>query len=81
MVFVWFILIGLVAGFLAGLILKGRGFGILGNIIVGVLGAIIGGFLAGVLGIAATNIIGQILVATGGAIVLLVLISFVKRKP
>jgi len=39
------------------------------------------GFLAGVLGIAATNILGQILVATGGAIVLLVLISFVKRKP
>lgn len=81
MVFVWFILIGLVAGFLAGLVLKGRGFGIVGNIIVGVLGAIIGGFLAGALGIAATNILGQILVATGGAIVLLILISFVKRKP
>lgn len=46
-----FLLIGAIAGWLAGLLMKGGGFGLLGNIIVGVLGAIVGGWLFGVLGI------------------------------
>lgn len=76
----YFILIGLAAGFLAGQILKGRGFGLVGNLIVGVLGALLGGFLAGAIGIGATNIIGTLLIATGGAIVLLLLISLINKK-
>lgn len=76
----YFILIGLAAGFLAGQILKGRGFGLVGNLIVGVLGALVGGFLAGAIGIGATNIIGTLLIATGGAIVLLLLISLINKK-
>jgi uncharacterized membrane protein YeaQ/YmgE (transglycosylase-associated protein family) len=74
------LLIGAVAGFLAGVIVKGYGFGIIGNIVVGIVGAIIGGWLLPQLGpFPGGNIIGQIISATAGAVVLLVLISFVRR--
>lgn len=79
MEFVYFILLGAVAGWLAGVIMKGRGFGILGNIIVGILGALVGGFIAGLMDITAGNLLGQLLIAVGGAIVLLVAIGFVKK--
>lgn len=78
--FLWFILLGAVAGWLAGQITKGGGFGLLGNIIVGILGAVIGGWLAGVIGILPTNLLGELLVATGGAIVLLFLVSLIKKS-
>jgi uncharacterized membrane protein YeaQ/YmgE (transglycosylase-associated protein family) len=76
----WFIIIGLVAGFLAGAVVKGHGFGLLGNLVVGVIGALLGGFLLSVLGIAATNLVGSLISAFIGAVVLLVLIGFIKRK-
>jgi uncharacterized membrane protein YeaQ/YmgE (transglycosylase-associated protein family) len=76
----WFIIIGLVAGFLAGAVVKGHGFGLLGNLIVGVIGAILGGFLFGLLGIGAYNLIGDLISAFVGAVVLLLLIGFIKRK-
>ena len=60
--------------------MKGRGFGILGNIIVGILGAVVGGFIAGLAGLGAENLLGQLLIAVGGAIVLLLAISFVKKS-
>jgi uncharacterized membrane protein YeaQ/YmgE (transglycosylase-associated protein family) len=78
--FLWFILIGAVAGWLAGQITKGGGFGLLGNIVVGILGAVIGGWLAGILGIWTNSLIGALLVATGGAIVLLFLVSLIKKS-
>ncbi len=79
---IWFLLIGLAAGFLAGVLTKGSGFGIVGNLIVGVLGAILGGFLFRLVGLSADNIIGSLITATVGAIVLLFLLSFVAaRKP
>ena len=77
MAFVWFILIGLVAGWLAGKLVKGGGFGVLGDIIVGVLGAILGGFLFG--SFMHGGLIGSILVATAGAVILLLLARVVKR--
>lgn len=68
--FLWFILIGGFAGWLAGQIMRGKGFGIFGNIIIGILGAVIGGWLFGVLGLqVANNLIGALLTATAGAIV------------
>ena len=76
----WFILIGLAAGFLAGAVVKGHGFGLIGNLIVGVIGALVGGFVFGLLGITATNILGSLICAFVGAVVLLLLIGFVKRK-
>ncbi len=76
----WFILIGLAAGFLAGTVVKGHGFGLLGNLVVGVIGAVLGGFIFGLLGIAATSLLGSLICAFVGAVVLLMLIGFIKRK-
>ena len=76
---IMFLVIGGVAGWLAGLLMKGRGFGLLGNIVVGIIGSFIGGFLANVVGIAATGILGSILLATAGAAVLLFLIGLIKK--
>ena len=77
---IWFIIIGLVAGFLAGAVVKGHGFGLIGNLIVGVIGAVLGGFIFSLLGIATTNVLGALICAFVGAVVLLVLIGFVKRR-
>jgi uncharacterized membrane protein YeaQ/YmgE (transglycosylase-associated protein family) len=74
-----FLLIGLVAGWLAGLLVKGRGFGWLANIIVGVIGALIGGFLFGQLGLTTNSTIGELLSATAGAVILLFLLKVLKK--
>ena len=73
-----FLLIGAVSGWLAGTVLKGGGFGILGNIVVGIIGSVTGGFLFGLLGISANGLIGSIVTATVGAIILLFGIRFIK---
>lgn len=74
----WFILIGLCAGWLAGQLVKGSGFGAIGDIVVGVLGAVIGGSLFGYFGIGGGSLLGSILVATVGAVVLLVVIRLIR---
>ena len=79
MSFVWFAIIGIAAGWLAGQFMKGRGFGLVGNLVVGVLGAIIGGWLAGILGIGASGLIGSLVVATAGAVVLLMVVGALKK--
>jgi uncharacterized membrane protein YeaQ/YmgE (transglycosylase-associated protein family) len=72
---VWFILIGLAAGWFAGQFLKGGGFGILGDIVVGVIGAVIGGFLFRVLGLSAGGgLLGNLTAATIGAVILLIVL-------
>lgn len=77
---VWFILVGLIAGWLAGVLMKGGGFGVIGDIIVGIIGALLGGFLFGSLGISAGGgLLGAIIVATIGAIVLIFILRLVKR--
>ena len=78
--FLWFILIGLVAGWLAGALVKGGGFGVIGDIVVGVLGALFGGWLFRQLGVSTGGGLGwAILVATVGAIVLIVLLRLIRR--
>jgi len=72
-----FLLIGLAAGWLAGLIRRGRGFGILGNLIVGVIGALLGGFVFRLAGIAAYGLLGKLILSTAGALLLLFLLSFI----
>ena len=80
MEFLWFILIGAAAGWLAGQIWKGSGLGVLGNIIVGILGGIVGGWLAGKLGISlGGGLLGSLLTATGGAVLLLFIASLIKK--
>lgn len=77
---VWFILIGMCAGWLAGQFMKGGGFGVIGDIIVGVIGALLGGFLFNSLGVyPGGGLLGALIVATIGAMVLLFLIRLVKR--
>ncbi len=78
--FIWFLLIGLAAGWLAGQIMKGGGFGLIGDLIVGVIGALLGGFLFGLLGISAGGLIGSLITATVGAIVLIALLRFIKKR-
>lgn len=76
-----FLLIGALAGWLGGLIIRGGGFGLLGNIIVGVLGAIFGGWLFRVLGISiGGEWVGPIVTATAGAVILLFAVSLLKKK-
>ena len=74
MYLVWQIAIGILAGFLAGKIMRGRGFGILIDLLLGIVGSILGGFLFRILGLYSAGLIGQLVVATVGAIVLLFLI-------
>ena len=74
-----FLFIGAVAGWLAGTLMKGGGFGLLGNIVVGILGAVIGGWVFGLLGISAGGMIGSIVTATAGAAILLYFVALIKK--
>ena len=78
--FIWFLLIGLIAGWLAGQITKGSGFGLVGDLIVGVIGALLGGFLFGLLGLSANSLLGSLVTATVGAIVLLFLVGKFRKS-
>jgi uncharacterized membrane protein YeaQ/YmgE (transglycosylase-associated protein family) len=78
MYLVWQIVIGIVAGFLAGKIMRGRGFGILIDLLLGIVGSVLGGFLFGILGLYSAGLIGQLVVATVGAMLLLYLIRHLR---
>lgn len=65
---VW-IISGIIAGWLAGMMIRGSGFGLLGDFIVGLIGGLVGGFLAGVLGVQPTSWLAQILIAALGGVV------------
>jgi uncharacterized membrane protein YeaQ/YmgE (transglycosylase-associated protein family) len=76
----WFLIIGLVAGWLAGMLVKGGGFGLIGDLVVGVIGAVLGGWLFSTLGASAGGgLIGSLVVATIGAVILLVIVRMIKR--
>ena len=60
------IISGIVAGWLAGVVVKGSGFGIIGDFIIGLIGGVLGGWLSGLLGLSASSWLGQVLVAAGG---------------
>jgi uncharacterized membrane protein YeaQ/YmgE (transglycosylase-associated protein family) len=74
-----FLVVGLVAGWLAGKIMKGRGFGLLGNLAVGVVGSFVGGLVFRLIGLAPTHIVGSLISAVVGAIVLLYLVGLLKK--
>ena len=74
------IIVGLIAGWLAGVVMKGGGYGIIGDIVVGIVGAVIGGKLFEALGLVSSGgFISSIIVATIGAVVLIAIIRFIKR--
>jgi uncharacterized membrane protein YeaQ/YmgE (transglycosylase-associated protein family) len=74
-----FLVIGLIAGWLAGIIMKGSGYGVVGDIIIGILGALIGGHVLGWLGIITYGLIGSLVSALVGAIILIAVIRLLKR--
>ena len=75
---VWWLVVGLIAGFLASVVMRGGGYGIVGDIVVGIVGAIIGGFLASLLGISAGGFIGTIIIAFIGACILIAILRAVS---
>ena len=76
-----FLIVGAIAGWLAGQIVKGGGFGLIGDIVVGIVGAFIAGFLFPRLGISlGAGIVGEIIAAAIGAIILLLVIRLIKRR-
>jgi len=75
----WFLLIGLIAGWLAGKVTRGRGYGPWGNLALGCLGAILGGFLFGLLGIHAGGMLGAVLMAFAGSLLVLFLARVFKK--
>jgi len=76
----WFLLIGVAAGWLASQIMKGGGSGLVTDLIMGVIGSILGGFLFGLLGLAADGAIGSLVTATVGAIVLIAGLRMINRR-
>ena len=76
---IYFVVVGVVAGFLAGKIMKGKGYGFIGNLAVGIVGAVIGGFVFGLLGLSSYGIIGSIVSALVGAIILIWIIGKLKK--
>jgi uncharacterized membrane protein YeaQ/YmgE (transglycosylase-associated protein family) len=78
-IIVWLI-IGALAGWLAGKVVKGGGFGLIGDIVVGIVGALIGGWLAGTLGInIGSGFIASVITAIIGAVILLLILRAIKR--
>ncbi len=77
-VIIWLI-IGALAGWLAGLIVRGYGFGLLGNIIVGIIGSFVGGLVFPLIGISASGFLGEVLFGAAGAILFLVVLGLIRR--
>ncbi len=75
----WFVIIGIAAGWLAGQIMKGGGYGLVGDLVIGVIGALLGGFLFRMIGIFAYGLLGSLITATIGAIVLILLLRIFRR--
>ena len=75
---IWYIIIGIVAGFLAGKIMRGGGFGLLINLVVGIIGGLLGGW---VFGFAAGGILGSLITSVVGAVLLLWILSLFRKHP
>jgi membrane protein len=77
--FIWFILIGIVSGFVAGKLMRGGGFGLIVNLVVGIIGGVLGGWLFSLLGIHTSSIIGELITSVIGAIVLLWIVGLISH--
>jgi uncharacterized membrane protein YeaQ/YmgE (transglycosylase-associated protein family) len=74
MYLIWEICIGILAGFFAGKIMRGKGYGVLMDLVLGLVGALLGGFVFGLLGLYSYGLIGQLIIATAGAVMLIWLV-------
>jgi uncharacterized membrane protein YeaQ/YmgE (transglycosylase-associated protein family) len=77
---IMFLLVGIVAGFVAGKLMRGAGFGLLGDLVVGVIGAFVGVWVFGLLGISASGLLGLLVAAIVGAMLLLFMVRLIKRR-
>jgi len=73
------LVIGAIAGWLAGKLMKGGGYGLFGNIVLGIIGAVIGSFVFGLLGVVASSFVGSVVMATIGAAILLCVVGLLKK--
>jgi uncharacterized membrane protein YeaQ/YmgE (transglycosylase-associated protein family) len=76
---IWAVVIGLISGWIAGKVMKGRGYGVLMDIVLGILGGVIGRFVFGLLGLSSWNLIGSIVVSFVGAVILIWLVRQLKK--
>ena len=76
---IWWIVVGLIAGWAAGKIMKGGGYGAIMDIVLGIVGAVVGGWMAGLVGIRAGGLVGTILIAILGAVFLIWLTRLIKK--
>ena len=76
---IWWIIVGLIAGWAAGKIMKSGGYGVIADIVLGILGAVIGGWVVGWLGFGGGGLIWSILVAILGAVILIWITRFLKK--
>jgi len=77
--FLIWILVGVIAGWLTGLVVKGRGYGLIGDLIMGLLGGLVGGWLFRLFGWTANTLVGEIVVAVIGGIVLVAVVRLLRR--
>ena len=78
--FIWYILIGILAGYFAGKIMRGGGFGILVNLLLGIIGGVLGGWVFALFGLAASGLIGSLITSTVGAILVLWIASLFSKS-
>lgn len=79
MYIIYFLLVGLFIGWMAGIIVKGSGFGVIGDIVVGIVGSMLGGWLAGMLGLFPIDSIGALFVSVLGAVLLIIIVRAIRR--
>ena len=75
---IWWLVVGLIAGFLASVVMRGGGYGIVGDIVVGIIGAFIGGFLASLLGLGSGGLLWTVFIAFIGACILIAILRMVS---
>jgi uncharacterized membrane protein YeaQ/YmgE (transglycosylase-associated protein family) len=75
---IWQICIGILAGFLAGKIMRGRGYGLIIDLLLGIVGSMLGGWVFRLLGLAASGLVGQLVMATVGAVLLIVIVRSLR---
>ena len=80
MSFIWFILIGIAAGAIAGKIMRGGGFGCLANLLVGIVGGVLGGWMFGLFGLSSDSLIGSLVTSVIGAVVFLWILSLFSSR-
>ena len=76
---IWAVIVGLIAGWLAGKVMKGGGYGTLMDIVLGIAGGVIGSFVFGLLGLSASGLTGSIIVSFVGAVILIWLVRQLRK--